>query len=147
MGTINYYTSDYLTLAINTNDYIEPYNYYDYEADTENAAAILDQYDFYYYHVTTKPGYYEGVSINIENNFPVAYDDYTEKREVQKEITQLKKALYDLAGVGFALCFPGWCTTYGSYEDTKKAINEAIKEMRNEARQAPTWRTYCEGFH
>lgn len=161
MGTINYKTSEYITLAIRPYDaedvmncMIEEYGnnvtcidvdnliseYY--RDDDANAAAILDKYDFYYYHVTIEPGYYEGLSIMIENNFGVAYNDYLEKQEAQKEITQIKKCLHELNGVGFNACYPGWVMTYFTYDDTEKMIDDAIREMRQEAKATPTWSRY-----
>ena len=139
MGTINYKTSDYITLAINTANYFD--NYYDdlLELDYTEAAGLLDQYDFYYYHVTIEPGYYEGFSLNIEANFPVFFDDHAEKLEAQKEITEIKNLLYDLVKIGLVACFPGWCTGYKTHDETKAEIKKAIKEMREEVKTTPTY--------
>lgn len=177
MGAINYFTSDYITLGVkpyDTDDYIKDNDFMDfireewnvntedenevlnavneqintdYEADRENAESILNKYGFYYYHIAIKPGYYEGFTLDIENNFGVAYDDYIEKREAQKEITQLKNCLLELAGVGLVACSPGWCTGYADYNGTLEAIKEAIQEMRQEARTTPTWRDYNANRH
>lgn len=172
MGTINYCTSDYITLAFkpyNINDFTndpewldfiqnewgidindenaiyqaaaEEINHY-YEEDYCNIATELNKYYFYYFHVTIEPGYYEGFSINIENNFPICFDAYWEKRDAQKEITTIKQFLIDCAGCGMVECSPGWCTGYSNYKDTLKAINEAIKEMREEVKATPTWVQY-----
>ena len=162
MGTINYKTGDYITLGINPYDYdyiksgleefypVEEitdamiYNEMEwyYEADYENAKRIIEKYDLYYFHVTIEPGYYEGLSINIENNFPVFYDDYREKADAQKEVAQLKALLTDLAGVGFVQCFPCWCTGYRNYKETLAGIREAIREVRAEIKATPTYRQY-----
>lgn len=171
MGTINYKTSDYITLGV------EPYDVADFVNDSEfiswaeelnidtrdeaatisaaydvinqyyfedmaNVKAILNRYSFYHYHVTIEPGYYEGFSLNIENNYPVAFDSWEDKREAQKEITQIKAFLKECAGVGLVEVWPGWCTTYRSYPETIAAINEAVKDMREEARRTPTWLWY-----
>lgn len=169
MGAVNYFTSNYITLGVrpysvfdleNDIDFMEEIraevdeyggtveeaiNSYIsdcYETDLENVNAILSSFSFYYYHLTIKPGYYEGFTLDIENNFPCAYDGYEDKREAQKEITQLKKCLLELAGVGLVQCFPGWCTWYGDYKGTCKAIEATIKAMRDEVRTIPTWRQY-----
>ena len=169
MGTINYKTSDYITLGINPDhvwsfkedpeimqelaDNIKPYGgslenevlYYadDIFSDLYNdAEAILNNYDFYYYHVVLESGYYEGFSLNIENNFPVFFDDYMERAEALKEITQIKKLMLDLVEAGLVACYPGWCTGYADYKETKKEVNQAIKEMRTEARFTPTYNQY-----
>ena len=172
MGTINYKTSDYITLGVN------PYDVYDlmhdpdfmefareawgvdiddetelykaaqtdvnnsYYDDLANVKSIFEKYSFYYFHITIEPGYYEGFSLNIENNFPVAFDNWEDKREAQKEITQIKALLKECAGVGLVEVWPGWCTTYRSYTETIAAINEAVKEMRGEVKNTPTWRQY-----
>lgn len=169
MGTINYFTSDYITLGI------KPYSSYDlendpcfmeeiqdqineyggtvenaindyiqecYEADYSNIEHELNKHSFYYFHIAIKPGYYEGFTLDIENNFSLCFDDYEEKQEAQKEITEIKKFLIDCAGMGLVQCFPGWCTGYNDYTGTKKAINEAIKEMRSEVKSSPTWAQY-----
>lgn len=169
MGTINYRTSDYITMGIkpyetddykNDSDFInfireewgidtdnetEVYNAireqidFDYEQDIENVKSILDKYNFWFYHVAIKPGYYEGFSLDIENNFPIAYDSYEDKKAAQREITQLKQFLIDCAGIGLVCCFPGWCTTYFDYNETINRIKAAIKEIREESRNITTW--------
>lgn len=128
MGTINYKTSDYITLC--------------YDCDKENIDSILEKYDFYYYHVAIQPGYYEGFSLDIENNFPIAFDTGEDRREAQKEITRLKKCLIECAGCGLVTCVPGRSTTYGDYKSTLESISTAIVEMREEVRKIPTWRQY-----
>ena len=103
MGTINYMTSRYITMGLNpynisdfeNDEYliseiqeeikadggtVESYilNLIDryYENDRENIESILSRYSFYYFHVAIKAGYYEGFSLDIENNFSVAFDGW-----------------------------------------------------------------------
>ena len=169
MGAVNYYTSDYITIGApdySAADFERDPDFmewareeidenggdldtliYDairdgYEADEENARAILNKYGFYYFHVTIKPGYYDGFTIDIENNFPVAFDFLQEKREAQKEITRLRRCLEELAGVGLVKCSPGWCTGYSDYNGTLQGIRQAVHEMREEVRTTPTWAQY-----
>lgn len=102
MGTINYGTSNYITIGI------EPYDASDfekdidfmeelqnevneyggtieeamsnyiqscYEADHGNIEYLLNnKYDFHYFHIVIEWGYYEGFYIDIENNYPVCYN-------------------------------------------------------------------------
>lgn len=169
MGTINYYTSDYITLGL------KPYNYGDfendayfmeeakaeiaeyggtiedcisnyiesyYEADYANVEAVLNKYQLWYYRVTIKPGYYEGFTLNIENNYCIALDSWKDRREMNKEITQIKQLLLECAELGLVACHPGWCTGYEDYNGTIKAIKTAIKEMRAEVKATPTWAQY-----
>ena len=175
MGTINYKTSEYITLSIKPYDtddirqgiiddntsgeydgltvdqvtddiiYNETLNYYD--ADAMNAQSIIDKYHLWYFRVAIEPGYYEGLSIDIENNFPVCFDDYIEKKEAQKEVTQLKQLLLDLAGVGYVQTFPGWVTGYNDYKNTLNGIKKAIKDIRQEVTTTPTYRDYETNRH
>ena len=172
MGAVNYFTSDYITIGVKPYDaydlendqdfmrevqeqikeyggtlesWIDDYIRTCYEDDEANVSTILEKYSFHYYHVTIEPGYYEGFTLNIENNFLVAFDGWEDKRAAQREITSLKKCLLECAGVGMVECWPGWCTKYKDYKGTCKAIEAAIAAMRGEVKNTPTWRQYeCE---
>lgn len=155
MGAINYGTSDYITIGYNCNlDYdeadfnspeeMENCRFWDMDESREEIETILQKYDFYYYHVVIKPGYYEGFYIDIENNFGYCYDDYTDKKEAQKEITQIKLFLLECVNAGLCEVFPGWCTSYKDYKTSVQAIKEAIKEIREDARTIPTYYTLKE---
>ena len=165
MGTINYGTSDYITMGSKPVDgwdlehdpelmkalelEVEEYGGTIEEAviswadainegDYENAKHIYEKYDFYYFHIELKPGYYDGFYFDIENNFGIAYDSWEDKREAQKEITQIGKMLKELAGVGVVSVSPGWCMGYKDYKQTIADIKSAIKTMRAEVKQTPT---------
>lgn len=113
-----------------------------YNNDLDNINSILSRYSFLYYHVSIEPGYYEGFYLDIESNFPVAFDSWEDKREVHKEITQLRRFLEECAGVGLVACYPGWCTGYEDYNGTRRAIKAAVKELRKEVDITPTWLQY-----
>lgn len=137
MGAINYYTSDYITLAVKPDQMEE-----ESEAAVilrEYIENILDEYSFYYFHVVIKSGYYEGFSINIENNFPICFDDCIEKQEAQKEVTQIKTFLIACMNSGLVSTIPSWCTAYKNIADTKADILKAVQEMRDEVRTTPTY--------
>lgn len=144
MGTINYKTSNYITIGYNCNniDYNEEFYTDSISEDFDTIAGILRNEFFYYFHVELKPGYYEGFSIDIEFNFSWCFDNYREKIEAQKEITQIKKFLLKCIN-DFELCavFPGWCSRYADHNETIKLLNEAIKEMREAVRNTPTWQS------
>lgn len=159
MGTINHKTSDYITMANypidpvdleNDTDFMDEYGetaIYDYiqecaECDLENVEGILGKYDFYYFHVWIESGYYEGFSIQIENNFPIYFDCWEDKRDAQKEITQIKAFLFECADCEIVQCFPGWCTGYANREETIQGIKEAVQAMREEVKATPTWTQY-----
>lgn len=140
MGTINYCASDIITLGVKPFDLDDPdldgltyderadYAGECYEADYNNAAAIIDNYSFDFFQVTPAWGYYEGVYIALSNNFYTT--SYADKRDALKEATRLKRLLLDLAGVGFVRCAPGWCTGYSDHKGTVAAIRSAIRELK-----------------
>ena len=142
MGTINYKTSDYITIGYNCNniDYEDEF-YNDIISDYyEQAAQRSKEYSFYYFHITIEPGYYEGFSVNIEYNFPYCFGNYHEKREALKEVTQIKTFLMECIN-DFECCvvYPGWCTSYLNYSDSLKKLNDAIKEIRQVVKDTPTY--------
>ena len=170
MGTINYGTSNYITMGVQP-EYPWEYNensaimdemrelaeewgcsvdeaisqniQHNLEADIENVEWYLkNKYHFHYFHIAIIYGYYDGFYIDIENNYGVAYDSYEDKRLAQKEITEIKKFLLDCHDCGLCSVYPGWCTTYRTRAETERDINEAIKEMREEVKRTPTWRQY-----
>lgn len=169
MGAVNYFTSDYITIGLrpyDTSDLendlefmgelkkeideyggtlenaLQDYMQVCYESDFENIETELNKHNFYYYHITIKPGYYEGFSIDIENNFPVAFDNWEDKKDAQKEITEIKAFLIDCVNMGLCQVFPGWCTSYLSRSDSLQGIKKAIAIMREEVKNIPTWRQY-----
>lgn len=169
MGTINYKTSDYITLGIvpmtayeleqdadfmgcileqveeyggTVEDAIYRYISVCHEEDFENVRNELEKQDFHYFHVRIEPGYYEGFSLYIENNYGICYDSWEDKREAQKEVTRLKKFLLACVDFGLVECFPGWCTGFSSLEESIKAISCSVWAMRDEIRNTPTWTQY-----
>lgn len=87
------------------------------------------------------PGYEEGYSINIECCLPGHFDTYKDKKEAQKEVTQVKECLIRLVKeAGFCECFPSWSTGYSDVKESIQGINEAIKLMRKEIELTETER-------
>jgi hypothetical protein len=154
MGTINYRSGDVITLGIvpldiddfrmeddeNEVDY-DALNFEEHEL-MEEAKSILDKYSFEYLtDIKIENGYYEGFYLAIDNPFKYGLTDSYEKREAQKEITQLKKMMLELVDAGLVEVWPGWCTSYKSKEETIKKIPEVIRELRTCCRNADTWYT------
>lgn len=168
MGTVNYKTSKYITIGMQplcaydlehdeqfmqemqeqvneyggsienaVSDYIEECA----EEDLYIAENALNKYVFSFFDVRIVPGYYEGFSIQIDTVYNY-YDDWKEKREALKEATQLKKFLLECVGNGLVQCFPGWCTAYASPEKTRRAILEAVAEIKREIKAEKTFRQY-----
>lgn len=169
MGAINYFTSEYITLGVrpydrfnlekdddfmdqirqevdeyggNVDEAIDTYIADCYETDYANIEEELKKHSFWYFHIDIKPGYYEGFTLDIERNFPVAYDSWEDKRDAQKEITEIRRLLLDCAGDGLVKCSPGWCTGYSNYAETVEAIDDAVREMRDDVKATPTWMQY-----
>jgi hypothetical protein len=142
MGTINYFTSDYITLGYNTGhiDYNDEFYSDDIQFEFDGINALLKDAAFYYFHITLKPGYYDGFTIDIENNFSIFFDNYGEKLEALKEITRIKNFLtYIVDNFNINVVYPGWCTSYGDYKKTIEEINAATKNMRAEVKDTPTY--------
>ena len=141
MGAINYFRSNYITLGYNTNNinYEDDFYYDDINYEFDEIAALLRNEFFYYFNVTLKPGYYEGFTIDIENNFTYCFDNCDEKLQALKEVTQIKKfLLYIVNNFNINVVYPGWCTSYGDYKKTISEINTAIKEIKTEVKNTPT---------
>lgn len=161
MGTINYMTSDILTLATPV-----PYDYNELEAQAEeiaaeiggdtrdimyrlirdmedddraNAEEILRFYRSDYYPVKLEPGYYEGLQLVIDAYRPEEYDDEREKYKALAELEELAGILEELAGIGFMETFPGWGTSYSNYQKTIEAIRDAIEAEKAEIIATPIW--------
>ena len=113
------------------------------DADYSNASWVLDKYSFNNYVVRIEPGYYEGFSIDIREELPEYFEDYHEKQEAQREITKMRKLLEELNDTGIHGVYPGWCTKYLSRKETIPEIDQAIREMRAEAKAIPCW-SRCE---
>lgn len=136
MGAINYYTSDYITLGFNLNSY----SYEDAKKEMQN---ILNDYDFSYFHLILKSGYYKGFILTIDSNYPLAFNNSEDKAMAQKEITQIKTCLKRLIDNNMCIVHSGWCTDY--LTDTKERYSEiekAVKAMRKEVKNTPTWYDY-----
>ena len=141
MGAINYKTSKFLTIGYNLHDMECDEFYFDYiEDEFDNINILLKQQDFKIFTVDLVPGYYEGFSINIDFDY-LYFDDYNEKLEALKEITQLKQFLiFCVKNFNVNVCHPGWCTSYLNYKDSLTTINNKIKEIKQLIKSIPTYK-------
>jgi hypothetical protein len=149
MGTINYRASDIVTLGYNvpseldySKEEIEEIFEYGYEDiqdyindDTEDVYSvckeIVDRYNFYWFKVELKSGYYDGFYLDLNTDYMIKYLEQDDKDEIKEEIKDLKKMLYELLSY-MNVCSPWWCTTWYNFEEGTKKIDEAIKKLNNE---------------
>lgn len=165
MGTINYGTSDYVTLGANImySDYaedeqlmevlrqeVEEYGgtideqlQYYIDDDCENlyleAKEIVDDYDFEFFKVELEFGYYEGFYLKLEQYLPILFDDYEERTRANKEVSKLKEMLLRLVDIGMRSCYPGWCTGWADREGSIKDIKGGVKKMRADIKEIMTY--------
>lgn len=144
MGTINYKTSDFITLGYNCNniDYEDDFyhdiimNYYD------QIQYRLKQEYFSYFNITLEPGYYDGYFINIKFDF-LFFDTWEDKRNAQREITEIKNFLLEcINDFECVAVFPGWCTSYADYKKTLQELKAAVAVMRRTVKNTPTYKNY-----
>ena len=101
MGAINYGRSKYITLGYNTDVLYEEKEeledndiYYDVDdtiySQFEELEYIVGKYNFDYFDVKLKSGYYDGFYLEIKDNEYVYFDDMKEREDVLKEISVLK---------------------------------------------------------
>lgn len=144
MGTINYGTSNYITLGYNCAniDYEEDF-YNDYINDLFYQIQYrIKKEDFRYFDIEVKPGYYEGFYINIDFDF-LFFDTWEEKHLAQKEITKIKAFLIEcIEDFECVAVYPGWCTGYADYKTTLEETAAAVVEMRGTVKNTPTYQQY-----
>lgn len=165
MGTINYGTSDYVTLGACIDSYLykkdkhlmeelqkeateygttveeELQRYIDSDCEElySQAEDILKDYDFEYFKVELEFGYYDGFYLKLEQYLPIFFADYEERKEANKEVPKLKEMLMRLVGIGMRSCYPGWCTGWADREESIKDIKEGVKKMRADIKEIMTY--------
>lgn len=167
MGTINYGTSEYITIGykpldrfdlekdpefmdymldearevdMDLDDYISEWLYNRQEDMWSNVKIILEtKYDFYYFKVEVEPGYYDGFSIQISRETP-CYMELWEKDAAYGEIKELEKFLTEcVKDFGLVECYPGWGTSYESADKSVIDIAVAMAKAREDILAVPIW--------
>ena len=155
MGTVNYKTSDIITLGL------RPYEPRDFELDPDfmedarerceengcslfdwiegtineyteydrqTAADIISRYSFEFFQVSIEPGYYEGFSVNISDDLPGEYWDAEDRKQALTDAANLGDMLKELVNDACLVeCWPGWCTTY---QDPAHSLTDVRKAVR-----------------
>lgn len=153
MGAINYGRSKYITLGLNTDTLYEEKEeledndiYYDVDdticSQFEELEYIVGKYNFNYFDVKLKPGYYDGFYLEIKDSEYVCFDNMQEREDVLKEVSVLKKLLLELIDNGLLVCYPWWVTKWLNDVESIKEVNKAIATIRKDIRKIPTYRTY-----
>ena len=111
-----------------------------YEEDYSNAEERIKRAGrFDYFKVSIEPGYYEGLSIYIKDDFPFAWDDEAERETAKREAWRLGLLLDELNGLGFHGVWPGWCNKYFDYEQTEKSIAKAVAQIWQDIMETPIY--------
>jgi len=125
------------TLTDEENESMQEFLYYDIK-------ELLENYNFNYFNVELNSGYYEGFYITIGNpgyNYGV-FNNYIEKLEALKELTQLKKLLLDLIkNYDLVSYSPGWCSSYYTKEESILQLKDTIKKERENIKKEFTYYT------
>ena len=161
MGTVNYKTSELITIASPAPRYFEDYRLGAEEEARETGEDVdeiidrwieIDEEDawtaakdaasrFYgnFYGIKAEPGYYQGTQLYITVNTPDEIDD-DERAAALEEIGQLEQILLELCrDYDFYETFPGWCTGRSNYAETLEAISRAADEERARIEALPAW--------
>ena len=151
MGTINYRTGKHITLGLDDkfieqmeDDFVE-YNWI--EEFFETFKSIKDEYYFNFFDVKLEYGYYDGFYIAVDDNEWAYLDDTEERKEVMQEIRQLQEFLTKCIDNGLVVTYPGWCTSYLDYKQSKIALRKTMHNIRDMVHKIPTYRRYIKTSH
>ena len=89
-----------------------------------------------------KPGYYSGCSVTVDIDKWKYFDDWKEKELTLSEVKYVQELLNKLVDECMAVVYPGWCTTWLNYEESKKAIKKAMAELRRQIKSIPCYSRY-----
>lgn len=159
MGTINYKTSEFLTVGLMPFDFDEEKaaliemgeedtpeptdsEVFDYIFDIEAEERAEVEYhfkdlSFSIFDVKIEPGYYEGFSIDVRLDY-LYFDDNEEKEAAIKEAGMIRDLwLYAVNNTNCFEVWPGWVTTYKEYDETLESIEKAYKAMLEAVEKIP----------
>lgn len=158
MGTINYLTSDIITLVHDSNMYdrdfirdecilddsdITPDEVTDSDIDfiidnfINDQISDLEKYvDFdapsmEFFKLSVRYGYYEGAQLVIDDATKYGFESTEERADALKEVDTLKSVLLAVCEIGFCACSPSWCMKYYNHDETIQRIDNAINELKN----------------
>ena len=158
MGTINYFTSDIVTMVHDSNLYdrdfireecilndsdVDPDDVTDADIDfiidnfINDQISELENYVGFdapameFFKLSVKYGYYEGAQLIIDDSTKYGFDSEEERADALKEADTLKTALLDVYELGFCACAPSWCPKYYNHDETTQEIDNAINDLKS----------------
>ena len=163
MGTINYLTSDVITLVHDSSVYdrdfirdecilndsdVAPDGVTDSDIDfiidnfVNDQMSELEKYVNFdaptmeFFKLSAEYGYYEGAQLVIDDTTKYGFDCSQDKKQALKEANKIKNILhYIVSEYGFMACCPSWCPAYYDTKQTHARIDTAIKELKNRIRK------------
>ena len=133
VGTVNYGTGEYITLAYQPIEDDET-KFGDLFLNMKVDSIFNEYGDFEFFEVITDNGYYEGfyVAINAGDFVGVGFDDKDRMLDAFLELENIRKLLVELLDVGLFVCHPGWCTGWLDYGESLNEINQCIAKMSSD---------------
>lgn len=92
--------------------------------------------------ICIEPGYYSGFSVTVDIDKWNYFDDWEEKELALSEVKDVQELLNKLVDEYMGVVSPHWCTTWLSYEESKKAIKKAMAELRRKIKAIPCYSRY-----
>ena len=147
MGTVNFRTSNYITIGLepyDSDDFINDCGMVDYDRindeyqyDRDNIDDVLEDYDFDFFDVYTDGGYYESFCLLIEHKWGDCFDWKEDREEAEKEVDRLEKCLRECIDNGLCVVHPGWCTSYLGLNESYRELGIAMEDLRKTIRETP----------
>lgn len=144
MGTVNYGTGEYITLAYqpvedDSQENQEKFGdlYLNMKVD-----SIFNEYgDFEFLEVIRDNGYYEGfyVAINTGDLVGAGFYNKDQMLDAFLELERVRKLLVELLDAGLFVCHPGWCTGWLNYGESLNEINQCIAKISSDISITPVY--------
>ena len=129
MGAVNYGSNDYVNLCFNFDEEMDEILMQDIVDDVEY--DIDYNLDNEFYKIEVKPGYYDGLYLDIHAyELPELFVDMEEKIQAIKEVLHIYEFLKNLVEQGWQAYTPGWST--GFYENSLEQVGQGILKMLQE---------------
>lgn len=162
MGTINFKTSDYITLGYKIRDswdishdpifknfileemYANGYDDSDFEwysemrineyaeSDYDEISSALDRQRFSFFDIKLENGYYEGFQLLISANYDPDFLTKDDRIDFLAEVSHIREFLNLCVDYGMLECHPWWCTTWERADTTRADIDRVCDRIKEE---------------